>query len=99
MDTIDVYKYNAFSILWDIVALSSTFPPLQVYISSYVDALICRISVTFVDKDGEEQHIKVPIGMSMLEAAHENDIELEGKDSDTYLVQCFASLHLSNLFS
>jgi ferredoxin len=35
--------------------------------------------VTFVDKDGEEQHIKVPIGMSMLEAAHENDIELEGK--------------------
>ncbi|GMY38779.1 adrenodoxin-like protein 2, mitochondrial [Fagus crenata] len=36
------------------------------------------ISVTFVDKDGEEQHIKVPIGMSMLEVAHENDIELEG---------------------
>jgi ferredoxin len=38
----------------------------------------CRISVTFVDKDGEEKLIKVPIGMSMLEAAHENDIELEG---------------------
>lgn len=38
----------------------------------------CRISVTFVDKDGEEMHIKVPVGMSMLEAAHENDIELEG---------------------
>ncbi|XP_016462313.1 uncharacterized protein LOC107785503 [Nicotiana tabacum] len=36
------------------------------------------ISVTFVDKDGEEKHIKVPVGMSMLEAAHENDIELEG---------------------
>ncbi|XP_030944180.1 uncharacterized protein LOC115968812 isoform X2 [Quercus lobata] len=36
------------------------------------------ISVTFVDKDGEEKHLKVPIGMSMLEAAHENDIELEG---------------------
>ncbi|XP_078156772.1 uncharacterized protein LOC144552659 [Carex rostrata] len=36
------------------------------------------ISVTFVNKDGEEKHIKVPIGMSMLEAAHENDIELEG---------------------
>lgn len=40
--------------------------------------LFCRISVTFVDKDGEETHIKVPVGMSMLEAAHENDIELEG---------------------
>ncbi|KAI3773273.1 hypothetical protein L1987_47798 [Smallanthus sonchifolius] len=37
-----------------------------------------RISVTFVDKDGEETQIKVPIGMSMLEAAHQNDIELEG---------------------
>nr|AFK41730.1 unknown [Lotus japonicus] len=36
------------------------------------------ISVTFVDKDGEEKLIKVPVGMSMLEAAHENDIELEG---------------------
>ncbi|XAR67558.1 Biotin synthase [Bertholletia excelsa] len=37
-----------------------------------------KISVTFVDKDGEEKQIKVPIGMSMLEAAHENDIDLEG---------------------
>jgi len=34
--------------------------------------------VTFVDKDGEEKLVKVPLGMSMLEAAHENDIELEG---------------------
>ncbi|KAJ4954446.1 hypothetical protein NE237_011229 [Protea cynaroides] len=37
-----------------------------------------KISVTFVDKNGEEKNIKVPIGMSMLEAAHQNDIELEG---------------------
>ncbi|XP_062233396.1 uncharacterized protein LOC133930700 [Phragmites australis] len=37
-----------------------------------------KISVTFVNKDGTEQTIRVPIGMSMLEAAHENDIELEG---------------------
>uniref|UniRef100_A0A0D9XE32 2Fe-2S ferredoxin-type domain-containing protein n=1 Tax=Leersia perrieri TaxID=77586 RepID=A0A0D9XE32_9ORYZ len=37
-----------------------------------------KISVTFIDKDGEEKLVKVPIGMSMLEAAHENDIELEG---------------------
>ncbi|XP_004508029.1 uncharacterized protein [Cicer arietinum] len=36
------------------------------------------ISVTFVDKDGEEKLLQVPIGMSMLEAAHENDIDLEG---------------------
>ncbi|TYI22301.1 hypothetical protein ES332_A06G094000v1 [Gossypium tomentosum] len=37
-----------------------------------------KISVTFVSKDGEEIPIQVPIGMSMLEAAHENVIELEG---------------------
>ncbi|PIN22831.1 Ferredoxin [Handroanthus impetiginosus] len=37
-----------------------------------------KINVTFVDKDGEETHIKVPVGMSMLDAAHENDIDLEG---------------------
>lgn len=37
-----------------------------------------KITVTFVNKDGEETEIKVPVGMSMLEAAHENDIELEG---------------------
>ncbi|GAB2222423.1 hypothetical protein Drorol1_Dr00013640 [Drosera rotundifolia] len=36
------------------------------------------INVTFVLMDGEEKHIKVPVGTSMLEAAHENDIELEG---------------------
>ncbi|PWZ07773.1 Adrenodoxin-like protein 2, mitochondrial [Zea mays] len=37
-----------------------------------------KISVTFVNKDGSEKTICVPVGMSMLEAAHENDIELEG---------------------
>lgn len=35
--------------------------------------------MTFVNKDGEEKLIKVPIGMSMLEAAHQNDIDLEGE--------------------
>uniref|UniRef100_A0A6N2K2D3 2Fe-2S ferredoxin-type domain-containing protein n=1 Tax=Salix viminalis TaxID=40686 RepID=A0A6N2K2D3_SALVM len=51
------------------------------------------ISVAFVDKDGEETDIKVPIGMSMLEAAHENDIELEGKDYNAI----FLDQHISFL--
>jgi len=51
---------------------------------------LCRISVTFIDKDGEENHIKVPVGMSMLEAAHENDIELEGK-SFNFRILLFSS--------
>ncbi|GBG62117.1 hypothetical protein CBR_g29317 [Chara braunii] len=36
------------------------------------------IAVTFVNKDGSEEKLRVPLGKSMLEAAHENDIELEG---------------------
>ncbi|XP_047308632.1 adrenodoxin-like protein 2, mitochondrial [Impatiens glandulifera] len=37
-----------------------------------------KISVSFLDKDGEVKHVNVPIGMSMLEAAVENDVEIEG---------------------
>jgi hypothetical protein len=37
-----------------------------------------KTSVTFVDKDGKETEIKVPVGTSMLEAVHKNDIELKG---------------------
>ncbi|OMO74133.1 hypothetical protein COLO4_26696 [Corchorus olitorius] len=47
---------------------------------------LAQISVTFVSKAGEEAQIWVPIGMSILEAAHENDIELEGKDMISLLV-------------
>eukprot|EP00897_Mesotaenium_endlicherianum_P000109 jgi/Mesen1/10099/ME000074S09442 len=36
------------------------------------------ISVTFLTREGDEKTIHVPIGMNMLEAAHENDIDLEG---------------------
>jgi hypothetical protein len=36
------------------------------------------ISVTFVEKDTRERTVQVPIGESLLEAAHKNDIELEG---------------------
>lgn len=51
---------------------------INFYVPSCSLFRVYRINVTFCDKDGEETHIKVPIGMSMLEAAHENDIELEG---------------------
>ncbi|OIW19337.1 hypothetical protein TanjilG_03471 [Lupinus angustifolius] len=43
------------------------------------------ISVTFVGKDDEETHIEVPVGMSMLEAAQENNIELEGRACEASL--------------
>jgi len=48
--------------------------------------------VTFVEKEGEEKLIKVPIGMSMLEAAHVNDIELEGVNF-SYYCYTLSSLH------
>ncbi|XP_074294806.1 uncharacterized protein LOC141622698 isoform X2 [Silene latifolia] len=36
------------------------------------------INVTFVETDGSEKHVEVPVGTNILEAAHSNDIELEG---------------------
>ncbi|ERN14018.1 hypothetical protein AMTR_s00021p00195940 [Amborella trichopoda] len=41
-----------------------------------------RIVATFVEKEGEEKQMKGPIEISMLEAAHENDIELKGVRRD-----------------
>lgn len=41
----------------------------------------CSISVTFVqEKDGKEITVQAPLGKHLLEVAHDNDIELEGKD-------------------
>ena len=37
-----------------------------------------EIDVTFINRDGSEVTVKVPVGSSMLEAAHAYDIELEG---------------------
>ena len=38
------------------------------------------ISATFYDeKDGSAKTVQVPIGQSLMEAAHANDIDLEGK--------------------
>lgn len=54
--------------------------------------MLHRISVTFVNKDGTEQTISVPVGMSILEAAHENDIELEGYWFIIATVLCFQFL-------
>ncbi len=34
--------------------------------------------LTFVNKDGSETTIDAPIGLSILEVAHHNDIDLEG---------------------
>jgi 2Fe-2S ferredoxin len=34
--------------------------------------------ITFVNKDGTEKIVDAPIGLSVLEIAHHNDIDLEG---------------------
>ncbi|KAL9287568.1 Adrenodoxin-like protein 2 [Arabidopsis thaliana] len=63
-------------------------PMLQRQTRSFKEALFsnnhkfCTSFSTTSEKGGEknrkEIHIKVPVGMNILEAAHENDIELEG---------------------
>ncbi|KAE8714069.1 2Fe-2S ferredoxin [Hibiscus syriacus] len=64
-----------------------------------IQGLFSKISVTFVSKDGEEIPIQVPVGMSMLEAAHQNDIELEGKAYDLSLIHYFCSVPWTYLLS
>src|SRR5207244_13563763 len=34
--------------------------------------------VTFVERDGTRREIHAPLGLSLLEIAHENDIDIEG---------------------
>lgn len=34
--------------------------------------------ITFVLKNGEEKQVEAPLGLSVLEIAHKNDIDLEG---------------------
>ncbi|GJP68224.1 hypothetical protein CLOP_g24955 [Closterium sp. NIES-67] len=36
------------------------------------------ITVTFIQRDGTEATVQVPVGTNMLQAAHDNDIDLEG---------------------
>ena len=37
-----------------------------------------RVSITFADeKDGSETTVRVPTGLSLMEVAHSNDIDLE----------------------
>ena len=42
--------------------------------------------------------IGAPIGMTMLEAAHKNDIELEGTNSDACFFNCFLHILLNPFF-
>lgn len=47
--------------------------------SAAVDSSVQRISVTFFDeKDQTESTVLVPVGENLLEAAHDNNVDLEG---------------------
>lgn len=34
--------------------------------------------ITFIEQDGTERHVNAPAGLSILEIAHRNDINIEG---------------------
>ncbi|KAL8124914.1 hypothetical protein AgCh_012548 [Apium graveolens] len=65
---------NTVLVDWDVAGGGELIPGRY---SSLDDVYSNIISVTFVGDGGKETTIKVPVGISMLEAAHENDIELE----------------------
>ncbi len=37
-----------------------------------------RVNITYIDKEGKEHTVAAPIGKSLLEVAHDNEIDLEG---------------------
>lgn len=41
------------------------------------------------DKDGSDKVVKATIGKSLLEVAHENDVDLEGECIPRYPSNCF----------
>ncbi len=55
------------------------------------------IDVTFHDqKDGSVKTVQVPLGQSLLEAAHNNDIDLEGTNDTSWQLQT-SKAHMSQL--
>lgn len=40
-----------------------------------------RVTLHFKDKDGSVTTVKAPVGMSILQVAHQNDVNLEGRSS------------------
>ena len=40
--------------------------------------MVKQIKITFILKDGHEKDVDAPIGLSILEIAHKNNIDLEG---------------------
>ncbi|EER08417.1 2Fe-2S ferredoxin, putative [Perkinsus marinus ATCC 50983] len=70
-----------------VLASSSTSVILSTHLAKlsrafHVDAAAAKglpsVNITFVDPDGSKKVAKAPIGWSLLDVAHLNDVELEG---------------------
>ena len=48
------------------------------------------IAVTFTEKTGEEITVRAKVGESLMEAAHENDVELEGRILYSFVLLLFS---------
>lgn len=46
-----------------------------------------KVNMTFVEDDGTEIKVEAEVGATLLEVAHENDIELEGATCCVYTLQ------------
>jgi ferredoxin len=60
-----------------IVAMFSRLIRVRSHVSSTVGGSK-RINFSFINRDGSTTAVKAPIGKTVLEAAHENGVELEG---------------------
>ena len=48
------------------------------YIPLHRNFLPCRVTITFVDRDGDEQIVQGKIGDTLLDVAKDHDVDLEG---------------------
>lgn len=72
---------------------SSSVPPSSPFSLS--------VHIKFVEKNGKESDVEAPMGKSLMEVAHENDIDLEGKreredrDVKSVSMYIFVLMHLN----
>lgn len=58
-------------------------PPCWILVPFVVLYLAPRaVSITYIEANGTEKTVDAPVGMNLLDVAHENNIELEGKQVD-----------------
>jgi ferredoxin len=77
---VHLFRLQTFSpyLLFSVVMLARRFFKSPLRFHSTVSSVGKRVRFTFVNRDGSRTPVEAPVGKSVLEVAHENNVELEG---------------------